>query len=114
MTPDPKALADRAVDDWLASDPSHESSPILRILVRSAIQRALNDQQANAEAGQKTREHEVKVLSADKARLDWLAAHPLETQIKGGSDDGHVGIFWGIGAHSGTLRETIDAAMRFL
>lgn len=54
---------------------------------------------------------EVAELSKDKVRLDWLETHPLKTEIKGGSEDGHTGTFWGCGAHSGTLRETIDVMM---
>ena len=48
----------------------------------------------------------------DSDRLDWLDAHPLKAQINGGSDDGHTGKFWGLGAHSGTLREVIDEVRR--
>lgn len=44
----------------------------------------------------------------DADRLDWLEAHPLQSEIKGGSDDGHTGTFWGLGAANGTLREAID------
>jgi len=51
---------------------------------------------------------EVTRLREDKARLDWLAAHPLRSEIKGGSDDGHTGNFWGCGSANLSLRETID------
>ncbi len=51
---------------------------------------------------------EVRDLRADKARLDWLEAHPMSTEIKGGSDDGRAGTFWGCGSANCTLRETID------
>ena len=49
-------------------------------------------------------------LDADKAVVDWLEANPIKTEIHGGSDDGHQGTFWGIGAHSGTLREAVRDA----
>lgn len=45
---------------------------------------------------------------SDTDRINWLESKPLPTKVKGGLDDGHVAKFWGISAHSGTLRETID------
>lgn len=50
----------------------------------------------------------------DADRLDWLERHPLRAEVHGGSDDGHTGTFWGLGAHSGTLREAIDHLRRTL
>lgn len=44
----------------------------------------------------------------DTDRINWLEARPLPASIHGGLDDGSDAKFWGIGAHSGTLRETID------
>lgn len=51
---------------------------------------------------------EVESLKDDKERLDWLEAHPLKTEVKGGSEDGSTGTFWGCGSANCTLRETID------
>ncbi len=51
---------------------------------------------------------EIDALREDKARLDWMQSHPLKAEVHGGSDDGHTGTFWGLGAASGTLREVID------
>jgi hypothetical protein len=45
----------------------------------------------------------------DTDRINWLEAHPLPTEVHGGSDDGHVAKAWAIAAHSGTLRDAIDA-----
>lgn len=48
----------------------------------------------------------------DKEMLDWLEAHPLNTEIHGGIDDGHTGKCWAIAAHSSvSLREAITKAM---
>jgi hypothetical protein len=55
---------------------------------------------------------EVERLREDKARLDWLNSHPIRTEIKGGSEDGHPGIFWGLGSHGGTLREALDTVRK--
>lgn len=44
----------------------------------------------------------------DTERINWLEAHPHPTSIVGGKEDGAEAKFWGVGAHSGTLRETID------
>ncbi len=52
---------------------------------------------------------EIAELTADKARLDWLEKNPARSEIKGGSDDGHTGTFWGCGSANMSLRETIDA-----
>lgn len=43
----------------------------------------------------------------DTEILDWLDAHPLPAQIRGGPDDGHTAKFWGISAYDGTLREAV-------
>lgn len=51
---------------------------------------------------------EVQSLTKDKERLDWLEAHPLKADVKGGSDDGGTGTFWGCGSANCSLRETID------
>lgn len=48
----------------------------------------------------------------DTDRINWLEARPLPASIHGGLDDGGDAKFWGIGAHSGTLRETIDHMIR--
>jgi len=53
-------------------------------------------------------EREALRLRKDEARLDWLESHPLKSEIHGGSEDGHTGKFWGVGAHSGTLRDAVD------
>ncbi len=52
-----------------------------------------------------------QILQADKNRVDWLEAHPLQTEIRGGNEDGHMGKAWAISAHSGTFREAIDLIM---
>lgn len=44
----------------------------------------------------------------DTDRINWLEANPNPTSVVGGIDDGAEAKFWGIGAHTGTLRETID------
>jgi hypothetical protein len=50
----------------------------------------------------------VASLTADKERLDWLQAHPLKSEVRGGSDDGGTVTRWGCGSANCTLRETID------
>lgn len=44
----------------------------------------------------------------DTERLDWMDRHPLPTEIHGGAEDGHTGKAWGVAAHEGTLRDTLD------
>lgn len=51
---------------------------------------------------------ELEAAAADKARLDWLEAHPLQSEIQGGSGDGSTGRFWGCGSAELSLRATID------
>lgn len=46
---------------------------------------------------------------SDTARLNWLEAHPLKSEVKGGHDDGKTAKVWAIScnkAHS--LRQVID------
>lgn len=47
----------------------------------------------------------------DTDRINWLEAHPLPTEVRGGAEDGHIGKAWAVAAHSGTLREAIDMLM---
>lgn len=44
----------------------------------------------------------------DTDRINWLEAHPLPTEVRGGVEDGHTGKAWVVAAHAGTLREAID------
>ncbi len=52
----------------------------------------------------------TKELLKDKARLDWMEAHPSQAQVQGGPDDGHTATVWGLMAHSGSFRDAIDTA----
>jgi len=52
---------------------------------------------------------EVVKLREDKARLDWLAAHPSQGEVHGGADDGGTFQAWAVSTHAGTnLRDTLD------
>ena len=45
----------------------------------------------------------------DTRRLQFMEDHLARPcEIKGGAEDGHVGIAWAVSAHGGTLRETLD------
>ena len=54
---------------------------------------------------------EMLALRADKARLDWMEAHPLKGEIQGGPEDGSNMRAWAVSAHDGTLRENLDTLM---
>ena len=48
----------------------------------------------------------------DFDRIQYLERHPLKQEVVGGAEDGHQGVCWAVGAHSGTLRETLDILIR--
>ena len=49
---------------------------------------------------------------ADTRRLNFMSEHLARPcEIKGGAEDGHVGVAWAVSAHGGTLRETLDVIM---
>lgn len=85
------------VIDWYQSD-EHPQRPLLDIL-RDVVDDLQSDRAA-ALAGAK-----------DTCRLDFMDAHPLPTEVRGGCDDGHQGQAWAIAAHSGNLRDALDAWM---
>jgi len=54
----------------------------------------------------------VNAAITDTDRINWLEAHPLPVEVRGGPDDGHTARAWGLVAATGTLREAIDATMQ--
>ena len=48
----------------------------------------------------------------DTERVNWLDAHPLPAEVRGGNDDGATAKFWGISAYDGRVREAIDHMIR--
>lgn len=62
-------------------------------------------------AGVRELSEELVAAREDSARLDWLEAHPLKTEVVGGAQDGAESKAWAIACHAKwTLREAIDAA----
>jgi hypothetical protein len=51
---------------------------------------------------------QAEARSQDSERLDWLEAHPLKAEVRGGSEDGHQSTAWAVAASNATLRETLD------
>jgi len=48
----------------------------------------------------------------DTERVNWLDAHPLPAEVRGGNEDGATAKFWGISAYDGSVREAIDTMIR--
>ncbi len=70
----------------------------------------------NSEAVLREENAQLRALPAaaplDVERMEWLEAHPRSAGVMGGADDGHAGIFRGVAAHGGTLRDAVDAIRR--
>ncbi len=76
--------------------------------VRQVVQEVAHLQTENSQLTARVAE-----LEKDKERLDWLEAHPLKAEVKGGADDGDTAKYWAISSHhTFGIRQAIDAAMK--
>lgn len=111
MTPNQLAAHIAAIRKDLAADSAQNAEALVLNLLREHDAAAKDelDKSINSITELRTQLAEAQ---KDKERLDWLSNHPLKAEVHGGSDDGHGGTFWAIGAAEGTLRQAIDTAMK--